>query len=208
MPVVYEWGMVSTGEGDWARRRVWPGLVAGVLLLATACSSTTTARPLSTAAASPSLLTHANTSAPPSPLANALPVAGGCGSTQLYKGGMPAWVHDGTQGLSGMEDLPYVLAGPTAVAGFVFSYPLKAGTIYHDGPKILWIVSTPRNGRPLEIRAHPAGASTPEVAVSRPADSGPGEIYPDGVPIPTAGCWDFTLRWATGNAELELLYSS
>lgn len=118
---------------------------------------------------------------------------------------MPAWLRDGSQGITGMNTIPYVLAGPTAVAGFLLAYPLQAGT---DRTKILWVVSTPRNGAPLEIQIHPSGTTEPVLKVSHPAGSGPGEIYPDGMPVPNAGCWHFSLQWATGHAELDLLYSS
>ena len=40
----------------------------------------------------------------------------------------------------------------------------------------------------------------------RPANSGPGEIYPDGLDVPTAGCWRFDLRWANGRATVDLEY--
>jgi hypothetical protein len=103
-----------------------------------------------------------------------------------------------------MDSSPYALAGPTAAAGFLLSYPLKAGT---DAMKIMWVVSTPRNGAPLELQVHPSGAPEPLLKTSRPANSGPGEIYPDGLPVPTAGCWHFSLQWATGHAELDLQYS-
>ncbi len=159
-----------------------------------------------TATTSPS--TTAHPAGTPSPLANAAPVSGGCGSTQLYRDGMPAWLPNGIQGLTEMDQVPYAIAGPTPVAGFIMSYPLKAGLGGRDGPKILWVVSTPRNGSSLSIQAHPLGSSEPVVKVSPPANAGPGEIYPDGVPIPSAGCWHFSLQWATGHAELDLLYSS
>lgn len=120
------------------------------------------------------------------------------------QGGMPSWLREGIQGLL-IENAPYALAGPTPVAGFILADPLTAGA---RGPsKILWVVSTPRNGRPLEIRVNPSGADEPVLRVSRPADSGPGEIYPDGVSVPNSGCWHFKLQWATGNAELDLSYS-
>lgn len=112
----------------------------------------------STATTSPSTTGHpAGTT---SPLANAAPVSGGCGSTQLYTGGMPAWLHNGIHGLTGMDDVPYTVAGPTPVAGFIMSYPLKAGP---DVPKILWVVGTPRNGGALSIQARPSGSSEPVV---------------------------------------------
>lgn len=56
---------------------------------------------------------------------------------------MPAWLRDGSQGFTGMNTIPYVLAGPTAVAGFLFAYPLQAGT---DRTKILWVAGRSRLG--------------------------------------------------------------
>jgi hypothetical protein len=47
---------------------------------------------------------------------------------------------------------------------------------------------------------------TPTVHEVRPADSGPGEIYPDGVDVPSAGCWQFDLQWANSHARVELNY--
>ena len=184
-----------------------------VAFVATACSgNTSTAPPAATTSAGPTLprttsLPAATSSVAPtsSTLATAIAVPGGCGSIQVYRGGLPAWLREGIQGLL-IEDAPYALAGPTPVAGFILAYPLKAGT---DAPsKILWVVSTPRNGRPLEIRVNPLGADEPVLRLSRPADSGPGEIYPDGVSVTNSGCWHFNLQWATGNAELDLSDSS
>jgi hypothetical protein len=166
--------------------------------LAITCSNT------GTTSSSPS----AHPVAKSSPPANAATVPGGCGATQLYRGGMPTWLHAGIRGLSGMDDVPYALAGPTPAAGFVMSYPLKAGAPEQDGPKILWVVSTPRNGSTLSIQAHPLRSSEPVINISRPANAGPGEIYPDGVPVPAPGCWHVSLWWATGHAELDLLYAS
>ena len=156
----------------------------------------------STATMSPSTTGHpAGTT---SPLTNAVPLSGACGSTQLYTGGMPAWLHNGIHGLTGMDDVPYAVAGPTPVAGFIMSYPLKAGP---DVPKILWVVGTPRHGGALSIQAHRSGSSEPVINVSRPANAGPGEIYPDGVTVPTTECWHFIQQWAQGVSELALLYS-
>ena len=173
-----------------------------VAFLATACSSTSsTLRSTTSGSTIPSAVVPTS-----SPLASAVAVPGGCGQTQVYRGGMPLWLRDGIQGLTGMENAPYALTGPTPAAGFLLAYPLKAGT--HAPAKILWVMSTPRNGGPLQIRVNPSGAAEPVVTASRPADSGPGEIYPDGVSVPSSGCWHFKLQWATGNAELDLSYSA
>lgn len=185
-------------RGDWRRLAV----AFVVAFVATACSGTTsTSRSATPSPVGPSPVVPTS-----SPLASAVAVPGGCAQTQAYKGGMPAWLHEGIQGLTGMENAPYALAGPTPIAGFLLGYPLKAGS--NAPSKILWVVSTPRDGAPLKIRVNPSGAAEPVLTVSRPADSGPGEIYPDGVSVPNSGCWHFKLQWATGNAELDLSYSS
>jgi len=55
---------------------------------------------------------------------------------------MPAWLSQGIQGLTGMENAPYALAGPTPIAALLLVYPPRTGT---NTSKILWVVSTPRN---------------------------------------------------------------
>lgn len=197
-------------HGTLAGRSV--ALAVAVGLVAACSSAAGTSRPAATASApSPPPAATSPSAAPSpgrptsSPLPSAVAVAGGCGSTLVYRGGMPTWLHEGIQGLQ-IESAPYALAGPTPVAGFILAYPLKAGA--NAPSKILWVVSTPRDGRPLQIRVNPSGAVEPVLTDSRPADSGPGEIYPDGIPVPNPGCWHFKLQWATGNAELDLSYSS
>jgi len=93
-------------------------LLLGLLL--TACGSTSGS---ATPAPSPS----------PPPSANPMPgaayeVSGGCGATQLYKGGFPEWISTGVQGLTGMGDSMYAIASPPTAVGFLLEYPLKAKT--------------------------------------------------------------------------------
>ena len=45
------------------------------------------------------------------------------------------------------------------------------------------------------------------VTVVQPANSGPGEIYPSIVDVPTAGCWVLNLAWGAHRAALALPYS-
>jgi hypothetical protein len=74
--------------------------------------------------------------------------------------------------------------------------------------KVLWYVATPRGGYPLTAEGHPLGASEPTAKFNKAADSFPGEIYPTGPTVPTAGCWHFTLTWQNGaqRAEVDLLF--
>jgi hypothetical protein len=130
---------------------------------------------------------------------------GGCGQTPINRGPAPSWVDQAAA--HNLPDLPYVMAIPDVAAGFLFAYPLRAVHPPDRSNKVLWVVRTPRQGSALQIDGHPLGAQQPTVHVSRPADSGPGEIYPDGVDdVPEPGCWHFTLQWATGRAAVDLKY--
>jgi hypothetical protein len=136
-------------------------------------------------------------------------VAGGCGSTQVFRGGTPGWLMAAAGGETGLADVPYVMAHPALAGGFLFNtYPfrIKGGQLSNQGNKVLWAVRTPRNNGPLTIVAHPLGASTPFVRETRPADSSPGEIYPDGIDVPIPGCWEISLKWPTGQTQVELNY--
>ena len=137
--------------------------------------------------------------------AAAQPVTGGCGRTQAYQGPIPAWL-ERADGHNTPRGLPWVVGEPSSAAGFIFGYPLRAGHPSDPTNKVLWVVRTPRNGTALEIVAHPLGSSSPLLREQHPADSSPGEIYPDGMDVPTPGCWHFQLSWATGRAELDLEY--
>lgn len=165
------------------------GAIAVMAVLLVACSSDATAR------STPST----------SPTVKASVVSTGCGSTAVLHGGIPAWL-DQAGGYNNPSELPYVIAHPSLAAGFLFTYPLHAGLGASGDNKILWVVRTPRNGSPLSIDGHPLGAASPTVHDQRPDNSGPGEIYPDGIKVPTPGCWQFDLRWANSHTQIELMY--
>jgi len=164
-------------------------------LLLIACSGQAAARPTPSPAA-----------AGKSPAASAVAGAVDCGSTKVVHGAIPPWLDD-AGGHNNPSGLPYVIAHPDLAAGFLFAYPLRAGHPENPANKILWVVRTPRAG-PLTIDGHPVGAATPTVHEILPANSGPGEIYPSYVDAPTAGCWQFDLKWATSHAQIELNYVS
>jgi len=134
-------------------------------------------------------------------------VSGGCGATVAYRGTIPTWLNEAS-GHNAPSGLPYVVADPATAAGFIFGYPLRAGHPTNPTNKILWVVRTPRDGGPLQLAVRPVASAAPVLHEEVPANSGPGEIYPDGIDVPTAGCWHFALRWRTGHAELDLQYAA
>ena len=169
-----------------------PLFLIWLAMLLAACSA-------APASPSPTGSPHANVPA------GATVVAGGCGSTTIVKGKVPAWL-DEAGAHNNPDSLPYVLATPQQAAGFIFGYPLRSGHPENPSNKILWVVGWPRNGSSLEITGHPLGAAAPIVTVDRAADSSPGEIYPSIVDVPQPGCWHFDLAWAGHKASVELLY--
>jgi len=139
------------------------------------------------------------------PTSAAESVPGGCGNTQVYKGGEPDWLT--TAGVNNNpNDLPYFITEPPTAAGFLFGYPLHAGTRTGGANKILWVVGVPREGNDLHVTGHPQDATTPKVDQTFPANSSPGEIYPSIVDVPTAGCWHFNLSWGKNTASVDLVY--
>lgn len=160
-------------------------LVAGVALMVVACSGP----PARTADASASPSQAAPSASIP---------GGGCGNTPIHKGGIPSWATENAP-----ASLPYVVATPDIAMGYLFTNPLRTGP---DANKILWYVRTPRNGSALTAVGHPLGRSSPTARFSSDDNSGPGEIYPSGPTVPTAGCWHFTLSWHGNVAAVDLLF--
>jgi hypothetical protein len=136
-------------------------------------------------------------------------VAGGCGATKLYRGQPPAWTapafSDNSQGPLAW---PFAIGDRGTVVAVMFGFPLRAGDPTNPADKVLWIMRLARHGSPLEISARPLHAGAPVIRHSWPADSGPGEIYPSYVNVPTRGCWRLTLRWARHTDRIDLLYKA
>jgi hypothetical protein len=141
-----------------------------------------------------------------SPTADAIAVAGGCATTQVYKGGEPDWLTRAGAG-NNPKDVPYFITSPPIAAGFVFGYPLTAGVTQNGANKILWVVGAPRAGANLDITGYPVSTGTPVVHMTRTPDSNPGEIYPTLMDVPSAGCWHFGLSWGPNTASADLVYT-
>lgn len=136
---------------------------------------------------------------------DATTVDGGCATTRVWKGSVPPAL-ESAAGQNAPHGLPIAVAQPAILAGFIFGHPLRAGHPENPSNKILWVVSVDRTG-PLVIDAHPLAAATPAVHYSFPDNSGPGNIYPSSVDVPSAGCWHLTFAWGPSRtAEMDLEY--
>jgi hypothetical protein len=183
----------------------WLGLAGAVLAVACSTGSPSGAAPPVAASAAPG---RSAEPAPPtagplvlSPPTGAQPAGGGCGQTPVYTGGtLPDWA------TVNAPRLPYVVGRPGTVIGYLFTPRLTAGDSANN--KILWYVATPRDGRALLAAGHPLGAIAPIARFTTAADSSPGEIYPSGPTVPSAGCWRFTLTWLGGaeSADVDLAF--
>ena len=174
-------------------------LLSGVLLAACSTPAATPPTPV------PSHVAPTPFTVPigPTPPIGASEVAGGCGETPVYTGGrLPDWA------LVNAPRLPYVIGRPGTVIGYLFTPRLTAGDAANN--KILWYVATPRDRQPLIADGHPLEAAAPTAHFTKPADSFPGEIYPSGPTVPSAGCWRFTLTWLGGSerADVDLAFTT
>ena len=136
----------------------------------------------------------------------AVPMAGGCGETQVYQGGEPDWLTRAGDD-NNPTFLPYFVTSPANAAGFLFSYPLRSGAPSNPGNKILWVVGVPRDGNHLVVDGHPLNARTPAVHMSFEDNAGPGEIYPSEVDVPSPGCWHFDVSWGPNHTSVDLVFA-
>lgn len=141
-----------------------------------------------------------------SPTTAAVPVAGGCGTTQVYLGGEPDWLTQAGAG-NNPSGVPYFITSPAIAAGFLFSHPLRSGAPSNPGNKILWVVGIPRNENELSISSHPLSSSGPMLQYFFPDNASPGEIYPSEVDVPTPGCWHFDVAWGPNHTSVDLVFA-
>ena len=116
---------------------------------------------------------------------------------------MPDWTATASPG-----PVPYALSHEANLFAGLFGYPLAVGRDASEGTnKILWIAREPREGQPLRLTLRRTDGMGPTVTTVEPPNSGPGEIYPSIVDVPTAGCWRISAEWAGHTATLELAYA-
>jgi hypothetical protein len=133
-----------------------------------------------------------------------VPVAGGCGSTQVFAG-------PGPDANLGLADNPWTAATPadTGIVAY-FWYPppdvLFATDPAGNSPKVLWI-NHAHTGQ-LSVTAHPLGARTPVVRFAFGAAASPPDNYPSLIALPSPGCWHFDLAIGATRATMDLMVTS
>jgi hypothetical protein len=176
------------------RRRRW---IRGILAILLAAASATTwvllKRPAGTPRAASMTASRPATANP-------------CASAFVY-GPLPAWARAGFNPPS--MAMPHVLGSRGGIVAVLWARhdPLVTPTPPNRTNKILWVSKLPLStGSSLEITAQRLIDGAAAGAVQRRmVAGGPG---PSEIDMPTAGCWQFTLRWSGHVDTLDLPYAA
>ena len=132
--------------------------------------------------------------------------ASSCASSVVY-GPLPSWARAGFTPPS--QAMPYVLGSRGNIVAVLWARhdPLITPTPPGRANKILWVSKLPLSGgSSLEITARQLIGGTAVGAVQRRTVlGGPG---PSTIDMPTAGCWQFTLRWSGHVETVNLPYAA
>ena len=132
--------------------------------------------------------------------------ASSCASAVVY-GPLPTWARAGFTPPS--MAMPYVLGARGDIVAVLWARhdPLVTPTPPDRNNKILWVSKLPLTpGSSLEITARRLVGGTAVGAVQRrTVFGGPG---PSIIDMPTAGCWQFTLRWSGHVDTVDLPYAA
>jgi hypothetical protein len=181
-------------EARQRRRRRWIRGTGAVLLVAVGATTWVLLK-------SPAGAPRAASVTAPRPAA-----ASACASSVVY-GPLPTWARAGFT-LPG-QAMPYVLGARGGIVAVLWAQhdPLVTPTPPGRANKILWVSKLPMTrGTPLEITARQLVGGTAVGAVQRrTVVGGPG---PSTIDMPTAGCWQFTLRWSGYVDTVNLPYAA
>jgi hypothetical protein len=132
--------------------------------------------------------------------------AGACASAVAY-GSLPIWARSGFQPPS--VAMPYVLGARGDIVAVLWARhdPLVTPTPPDRANKILWVSKLPFSaGSSLQITTRQLIGGTAVGPVQRRSVAGgPG---PSTIDMPTAGCWQFTLRWSGHTDTVDLPYAA
>lgn len=132
--------------------------------------------------------------------------ASACASAVVY-GSLPTWARSGFNPPS--VAMPHVLGARGDIVAVLWARhdPLVTPTPPDRGNKILWVSKLPLSGgSSLQITARQLIGVTAVGSVQRrTVAGGPG---PSLIDMPTAGCWQFTLRWSGHVDTVDLPYAA
>lgn len=177
------------------RRAIAAAAILG--LLAGACQGTGV--PSSQSTTSSPILTVS--SAPPEAAVSDMPVAGGCGSTQVFAG-------PGPDAAMGLADNPWATATPASAEIVAYFWLPPPDLVYahepHGGTKVLW-VSHGEQAERMNIVARPHDALAPVIRFDFPPTISPGGNYPSIIDLPTPGCWHLEITLGPAQGTMDLL---
>lgn len=132
--------------------------------------------------------------------------ASSCASSVVY-GALPTWARSGFTPPS--MAMPHVLGSRGDIVAVLWARhdPLVTPTPPDRANKILWVSKLPISiGSSLQITARQlVGGSAVGAVQRRTVLGGPG---PSAIDMPTAGCWQFTLRWSGHVDTVNLPYAA
>ena len=132
--------------------------------------------------------------------------ASSCASAIVY-GSLPTWARSGFSPPS--VAMPHVLGSRDDIVAVLWARhdPLVTPAPPDRSNKILWVSKLPVSaGSSLEITARQLiGGSAVGAIQRRTVLGGPG---PSEIDMPTAGCWQFTLRWSGHVDTVNLPYAA
>ncbi len=132
--------------------------------------------------------------------------AGACASAVGY-GSLPAWARAGFEPPS--MAMPYALGARGDIVAVLWARhdPLVVPAPPNRNNKILWVSKLPvPAGSTLEITARRLADGTAVGPVQRRTVGG--GRGPSIIDMPTAGCWQFTLRWSGHTDTVDLPYAA
>jgi hypothetical protein len=184
-------------EARQRRRRRWSRGIGAVLLVAVGVTTWVLLKP---SAGAPRA---ANATA------SRAVAASSCASAVVY-GSLPTWARSGFTPPS--VAMPYVLGSRGDIVAVLWAQhdPLVTPTPPNRANKILWVSKLPvaagSSWSSLQITARQLIGGAPVGAVQRRTVlGGPG---PSTIDMPTAGCWQFTLRWSGNVDTVNLPYAA
>lgn len=187
-------GEALIAEARRRRRRRWIRRTGAVLVIAAGATSwVLLERPVG-----PPRAANSTASQPAS--------AGTCASAVVY-GPLPTWARSGFSPPS--IAMPHVLGARGDIVAVLWARhnPLSTHLPPNRANKILWVSKLPLSaGSTLEITARQLIGGVAVGPVQRRAVvGGPG---PSEINMPTAGCWQFTLRWSGYTDTVDLPYAA